>query len=122
MEKNNIVVWFYCESEKEPSACCAYAYGIPENMSDEELYESFIYNGDILGEAFAEMAPEFEPGIKKAESLLRNGAYTSLREAIKEVFGQFVVACEVDGVEKEINWNIDDLMYSMIFEYYGVKS
>ena len=123
MEENNIQVWFYCDSEKDSSACCAYAYGIPEStLSDEDLYDSFLYNADYLWEAFAEMAPEFGSGIDKAELLVENGTFTSLREAIKEVFGHFLIACEVDGVRKELNWNIDNLMYSMIFEEFGVKS
>lgn len=123
MEENTVQVWFYCGSEKDSSACCAFAYAICDSsMSEEDLHESFLYNADYLGEAFAEMAQAFSHGIDKAELLVKNGDFSKLGEAIKDVFGHFLISCEVDGVKKEINWDIDDLMYSIIFEYFGVKS
>ncbi len=122
-QDNTIQIWFYCCSEKNSAACCAYAYDIPDSsMSEEELYESFLYNAAYLEEAFAEVASDFEPGLDKAKLLVKNGDFSTLEEAIKDVFGRFLISCEVNGKRKEINWDIDDLMYSMIFEHFGVKS
>ena len=98
-----------CFSEKAGIAL-GFGYSVDENTAEDEQ----IANG--IEESFWENHYEFEPGIDKAKKLLADNTYSSLRDALKEVFGHFQLTFVIDGVEEAHSCmiNPDEIVYRLL--------
>ena len=106
-----------CLSSEKESASLGFGkyYSIKEHPDGPGT--DWIIEG--MGDAFNENYYEFEPGIERARKLVCMNPQMSSRDALFEVFGNFTICYEVDGIEKNWNYdiNLEDLMYSFLEDY-----
>ena len=104
----------YCKRNKT-SACIAFGTTIFSETDHYELpEEEWIING--IGDSFWENSYEFETGVKQADELLKKDQSISRREALFEIFGNFTIYYEVDGIINDLPYSIDidSIMYEML--------
>ena len=110
LENREIEIWVCLSSEKESVSLC---WGItydPEGPGSDWLSD------ETSEESFWENYSDFEPGIDKAKQLVKLDTSLSFKQALYEVFGHFLVSYEVNGIEKDLGYNIDGdgIMYSLL--------
>ncbi len=115
MEDKEIEIMAWCTSKKE-SVSLGFGVtfnprGYPDGLSSEWIYEG-------IGDSFWENYADFEPGIDKARQLACNNPTMKLEQALSEVFGCFDISYEVDGVEKQLHYDVDvnEIIYSLLKE------
>lgn len=116
MTEKRIEIWVGFSSEKTNAGVglgTSYNPDEQPNGPDPE----WILDG-TLGEAFWELYEEFEPGVEKARQLVQSSPDLTLKQALFEVFGHFVIWYEVDGVEKDLGYDLeaDKLIYPLLEE------
>lgn len=106
-----------CLSSEKESASLGFGmyYSIKEHPDGPGT--DWIIDG--MSDSFCENYDEFEPGIERARKLVCMNPQMSSREALFEVFGNFTISYEVDGIEKNLNFDIDvnDIMYLILEPY-----
>ncbi len=114
MDSREIEIWICLSSEKESVSL---SWGVSYNPEEDPdgPGTDWLFDGTD-GESFWENYSDFEPGIEKAKQLIELNPSLSFRQALFEVFGHFSVSYEVDGVEKDLGYNIDadEVMYSLL--------
>ena len=105
MDKNLCELWVFCFSENNKGSI---GFGVEYDSSTqtiEELGHDWFYEG--LTDCFWENCQEFEDGIQEAKDIILKDSSISYRDALFEVFGNFKVAYEVNGIVRELEMNID---------------
>ena len=106
-----------CFSEKE-DVSLGFGFGI----SEEDKVNKWISEpGDIaigISDSYYELYFEFEPGINKAKKLVEDGYFSSIRDALLEVFGHFRLSFSVDGIDEEFDYDfdVDECMFDLLEE------
>ena len=94
-----------CTSENEDvSLGCGIGYesdGCPIDLNDVD----WLWAG--LSDCFWELCFEFEEGIDKAKRLIATEKNLTLEEALFQVFGHFDTVFEVNGEERDLQYNFD---------------
>lgn len=113
MDDREIEIMAYCSSEKESASI---GFGVSYTLKDHPDGPGMDWIGEGFADSFWENYYEFEPGIERAKQLMQMNPEMSFREALFKVFGKFSVTYEVDGVEKNLSYNVDadGIMYSML--------
>ena len=105
MDKNLCELWACCFSENNKGSI---SFGV-EYDSNAQTIEGLGYDWFYEGmtDSFWENFQEFEDGIQEAKDILLKDSSISYRDALFEVFGNFKVAYEVNGIVRELEMNID---------------
>ena len=108
----NIMAW--CTSEK---ADVFIGFGITIESSDGSIDFSdtdWIWEG--MGDSFWENHYEFECGLAEAEAIYDSTPDITFYEALFSVFGNFSIRYEVDGIDRDLPFNIDvnKSMYALL--------
>lgn len=104
----------YCYSEKEDVSI---GFGVSFNIAEESIETigtDWIDEG--ISDSFWENHYEFELGIEKAKQLMSVESNLTFRQALYSVFGDFLITFQVNGEEKQLNFEFDlnDVMYCML--------
>lgn len=104
MDDKEIEIMAWCSSETEGVSL---GFGISYNPQKhpDGLPLDWVYEG--MADSFWENYRDFEPGIDKARQLVCNSTSMTLEQALFEVFGHFNISYVVDGVEKNLGYDID---------------
>lgn len=110
--------------EHEINACCSsdktgvsIEFGTTlVSVSNHFDYPSPDWITEGIGDSFWENYEEFEVGIQQAYQLRCENNTLNTRQALFAIFGHFNISYKVDGLEADINYNInvDDIIYSML--------
>lgn len=115
---NEIEVTAVCYSKKE-DVSIGFGTSIDSPSISDDLYSSgWISIG--MSESFWENCEEFSNGVNKAKHLMECNSVLTYRQALYEVFGDFVIIYELEGTseEKEFipndGFDINKEMYDML--------
>lgn len=106
----------YCYSKKENVGI---GFGISFDSDEDSIETLGVEWIDIgMSESFWENAFEFNAGIEKALILIEENPNSTYRQALYDVFGDFVLSCEMDGKTIDFIWKIDSnqTMYDLLVE------
>lgn len=106
----------YCYSEKENVGT---GFGLSFDSSEDSI-KTIGIDWIIVGmsESFWENAFEFDAGIEKASMLIEENSNLTYRQALYEVFGDFILSYEMDGKAIDFKCEIDanQAMYDLLME------
>ena len=112
MKEIEIMAW--CSSEKTDVSI---GFGITIESPDGTIDFSntdWIWEG--ISDSFWENHYEFEPGLDEAEARYSKDPDITFHDALFDVFGNFTLRYEVDGVDKDLAFSYDanEQMYALL--------
>ena len=114
-DKEYLDISITCYSEKVDASI---GFGFSIEATENVLGEQFELDILLMQEAFWENYYEYEPGVEMARSMMKDNPSLTYKQALREVFGHFKIAYQVDGQEMdgnlEFDADIEECMYSMI--------
>lgn len=105
MNDHEIEVMAWCSSVKENVTI---GFGVcydPTKETLSSLGSDWIIEG--ISDSFWENYTEFEPGLYKANSLIRNDPTLSIEQALYEVFGEFCLSFDVAESDEVVSCDVD---------------
>ncbi len=114
MSNEELLLDIICSSEKEDvSIGFGSSYNPYDNIDStiKSIVESeWVSEG--IGESFWENYFQFKPGVEKAMLLIKSNPQLSPKQALFEVFGNFYLTFQINGVEYDCEYNPNEEMYS----------